>query len=641
MGFNKYFRKKSVTDILHQIQSGSDDGHGALGKHLGVRDLTAFGIAAIIGAGIFSTIGQASADGGPAVIFLFLFTALACGFAAFAYAEFASMVPVSGSAYTYSYVAFGELIAWIIGWALIMEYAIGNITVAISWSDYFTGLLSSGGIELPQWIQMDYLTASKAFDQATALMASGKTFDNLPAAIQAGYTAWNTCPTIGPLHLIADLPALLIIVLITWLVYRGMKESRNASNLMVVIKLCIILLVIAVGIFYVDTDNWDPFAPNGIGGILKGVSAVFFAYIGFDAISTTAEECKDPQRDLPRGMMWAIIICTLLYIAIALVLTGMVKYDQLAVGDPLAFVFDELNLKWLSGIIAVSAVVAMASVLLVFQMGQPRIWMSMSRDGLLPKKFATVHPKFKTPSFATIVTGFVVAVPALFMNLTMVTDLCSIGTLFAFVLVCGGVLVLQNKKDIPRGKFRTPYVNSKFIMPVLLVVAVVLSFTYNKESTMSFLTNERQLVAPADMITSMSEPEIESFKAHLMKSDSAGFSANNLDTESYLSALNSEHYIATLQAAGFNDVRMYETGWALFQHKIPMWIFIIIVLVLTYYAITQNLSLIPLLGLISCLYMMAELGVSNWIGFGIWLAVGLIVYFAYSSKNSKLNKTTA
>lgn len=203
------------------------------------------------------------------------------------------------------------------------------------------------------------------------------------------------------------------------------------------------------------------------------------------------------------------------------------------------------------------------------------------------------------------------------------------------------MLVLQNKKDIPRGKFRTPYVNSKFIMPVLLVVAVVLSFTYNKESTMSFLTNERQLVAPADMITSMSEPEIESFKAHLMKSDSAGFSANNLDTESYLSALNSEHYIATLQAAGFNDVRMYETGWALFQHKIPMWIFIIIVLVLTYYAITQNLSLIPLLGLISCLYMMAELGVSNWIGFGIWLAVGLIVYFAYSSKNSKLNKTTA
>jgi amino acid transporter len=219
-----------------------------------------------------------------------------------------------------------------------------------------------------------------------------------------------------------------------------MKESRNAGNLMVIVKLFIILLVIAVGAFYVDTTNWSPFAPNGVSGVLKGVSAVFFAYIGFDAISTTAEECKDPQRDLPRGMMWAIIICTILYIVIALVLTGMVSYNELNVGDPLAFVFEKLDLKWMSGIIAVSAVIAMASVLLVFQMGQPRIWMSMSRDGLLPKKFSRVHPKFKTPSYATVVTGFVVGIPALFMNLTMVTDLCSIGTLFAFVLVCAGVL---------------------------------------------------------------------------------------------------------------------------------------------------------------------------------------------------------
>src|SRR6185436_8242500 len=217
---------------------------------------------------------------------------------------------------------------------------------------------------------------------------------------------------------------------------------------------------------------------------------------------TTAEECENPQRDLPRGMMWALIVCTILYVIIALVLTGMVSYSELNVGDPLAFVFDKLNLKWMSGIIAVSAVVAMASVLLVFQMGQPRIWMSMSRDGLLPKKFSTVHPRFKTPSFATIVTGFVVAIPALFMNLTMVTDLCSIGTLFAFVLVCAGVLVLQNKTDIPRGKFKAPYVNSKFIMPVLLVLGLVLSFTYNKQGVIDFLTNEKQVFAPADLVTS-------------------------------------------------------------------------------------------------------------------------------------------
>jgi len=638
MRFNNLFRKKSVQDILKQVEKeGAGDGHGSLGKHLGVRDLAAFGIAAIIGAGIFSTIGKASADGGPAVIFLFIFTAIACGFAAFAYAEFASMVPVSGSAYTYSYVAFGELIAWIIGWALIMEYGIGNITVAISWSDYFTGLLESGGIHLPQWIQMDYLTASNGFEHATALMQSGKTFENLDTATQAAYTAWTTSPSIGSLHLIADLPALMIIVLITALVYRGMKESRNASNLMVVIKLCIILLVIAVGIFYVDTDNWNPFAPNGIGGILKGVSAVFFAYIGFDAISTTAEECKNPQRDLPRGMMWAIIICTILYVIIALVLTGMVNYSELNVGDPLAFVFQKLNLKWMSGIIAVSAVVAMASVLLVFQMGQPRIWMSMSRDGLLPKKFSKIHPKYKTPSFATIVVGFVVAVPALFMNLTIVTDLCSIGTLFAFVLVCAGVLVLQNKPDIPRGKFRTPYINAKFIMPVLLILSIVLSFTYNKEATMAFIKNEKQLNDATTIVTSLNESQVKDIKNYLLTKDSANFAANNLDLETYLSNLNEMQYASTLDYLSISEDLKYESGFNLFKHKIPMWIFIIITFVLTFYSITKNLSLIPLLGLISCLYMMAELGVSNWIGFGIWLIIGLIIYFLYGKKHSKLN----
>lgn len=637
MSLNSLFRKKSVVDILKQVEKNEADGHGSLGKHLGVRDLAAFGIAAIIGAGIFSTIGKASADGGPAVIFLFLFTAIACGFAAFAYAEFASMVPVSGSAYTYSYVAFGELIAWIIGWALIMEYGIGNITVAISWSDYFSGLLQSCGVHLPQWIQMDYLSASKGYDQAVALMQSGKLFENLDVATQSAYTAWTTAPTLGGLHFIADIPALFIIVFITWLVYRGMKESRNASNLMVVIKLCIILLVIAVGVFYVDTDNWSPFAPNGVGGILKGVSAVFFAYIGFDAISTTAEECKNPQRDLPRGMMYAIIICTILYIIIALVLTGMVNYSELNVGDPLAFVFEKLNLKWMSGIIAVSAVIAMASVLLVFQMGQPRIWMSMSRDGLLPKRFSKIHPKFKTPSFSTIVVGFLVAVPSLFMNLTMVTDLCSIGTLFAFVLVCAGVLVLQNKKDIPRGKFKTPYINAKFIMPVLLIGAIVLAFTYNKQASMDFVTNKKQLFGATDIITSLNQEQIATVKQHFAATDSVAFEASNKDLDTYLNSMDKEAYSKAVNALPINESLKYETGFSLFKHKIPMWIFIIISVFITIWTYRANLSLIPLLGLICCLYMMAELGVSNWIGFGIWLLAGLLIYFGYSRKNSKLN----
>lgn len=638
MNFSTLFRKKTVQDINDQVARNEADGHNSLGKHLTARDLTSFGIAAIIGAGIFSTIGKASSDGGPAVIFLFIFTAVACSFAAFAYAEFASMVPVSGSAYTYSYVAFGEIIAWIIGWALIMEYAIGNITVAISWSDYFTGLLESGGLHLPQWIQMDYLSASKGFEEATALMNGGKSFENLSESLQLAYTAYTTSPTIGSFHLVADLPALLIIVFITYLVYRGMKESRNASNLMVVVKLCIILLVIAVGVFYVDTANWTPFAPNGVGGILKGVSAVFFAYIGFDAISTTAEECKDPQRDLPKGMMWAIIICTILYVIIALVLTGMVNYADLNVGDPLAFVFDKLDLKWMSGIIAVSAVVAMASVLLVFQMGQPRIWMSMSRDGLLPKRFSKVHPKYKTPSYATIVTGFVVAIPALFLNLTMVTDLCSIGTLFAFVLVCAGVLVLQNKPDIPRGKFKTPYLNSKYIFPLLILVGAIIAFTVNKKATLDFITNEKQINNPTTIVTSLEETQVKEVLTYLQQN--LLVKDASADLEEVLSKISEDDkmYENVVSSLPIDNNLKYESGFQLFKHKIPMWIFLLSLVYFASWSWRKNLSLIPLLGLVCCLYMMAELSVWNWIYFSCWLLIGLAIYFGFSYKNSKLNE---
>ncbi|WP_442590356.1 amino acid permease [Pedobacter sp. AW31-3R] len=647
--FEKLFRKKSITKILDDAKNGYGDHGDSLHKTLGVRDLTAFGIAAIIGAGIFSTIGKASADGGPAVIFLFIFTAIACSFAAFAYAEFASMVPVSGSAYTYSYVAFGELVAWIIGWSLIMEYAIGNITVAISWSDYFTGLLSSiripalgiNGIHLPDWMTMDYLTAYNGHTHAEALLNAGKSYANLDEATRISNNAWMTAPLIGDFHLVADLPALGIIILITWLVYRGMKESKNASNAMVVVKLAVILLVLAVGIFYIDTSNWNPFAPNGVSGVLKGVSAVFFAYIGFDAISTTAEECKDPQKDLPRGMMWAIIICTILYVAIALVLTGIVRYDLLAVGDPLAFVFDQIDLKLMSGIIAVSAVFAMASVLLVFQMGQPRIWMSMSRDGLLPKRFSKIHPVYKTPSFATIVVGFVVAVPSLFMNLTIVTDLCSIGTLFAFVLVCAGVLVLQNKPNIQRGKFRIPYANSKYIIPVVFAGFIIAGFTIFKKETTAFITNEDKVHDPIAFITALNSEELKTVQNQINREQKQVHPVEkNIDTEAYLNSLTTEEYQLFMEKSTISSEKRFETGWGLFKHKIPMWIFFVICLVITYYCITKNLSLIPVLGLLSCLYMMCELGISNWIGFGIWLVIGLVVYFLYGYKHSKLNEKT-
>lgn len=647
MKFSTLFRKKNIHQIQQQLESGEHESeHGKLAKHLGVKDLTAFGIAAIIGAGIFSTIGNASANGGPAVIFLFIFTALACGFSAFAYAEFAGLVPVSGSAYTYSYVAFGEIMAWLIGWSLIMEYAIGNIAVAISWSDYFTGLLDNlhipflgiNGIHLPEWSTMDYLSATKGFDEASALIAKGDTFESLASNLQIAYTAYTHSPVVLGLHIICDIPALAIIFVITYLVYRGIKESKNAGNAMVVVKLAIVLLIISVGIFYVDTNNWSPFAPNGVSGILKGISAVFFAYIGFDAISTTAEECTNPQRDLPRGMMYSIIICTILYVLIALVLTGMVNYKELAVGDPLAFVFEKLNLKWLSGIIAISAVVAMASVLLVFQLGQPRIWMSMSRDGLLPKAFSKVHPKYKTPSFATIVTGFVVGVPALFMNLTAVTDLCSIGTLFAFVLVCGGVLVLQHTHPHHERKFKTPYLNSKYVYPVLLVIAFVLAFTFNKFGVENFMQS-RKLNAIENITAHMNLEQRSSLllKVHDHTELTGDESMQSNALEIMMSKVEPEMLASILKAEKVDEDIIFESGWNVFKHNIPLWIFLAASIALAYLCFKYHLSMIPVLGLSSCLFMMSEMGLSNWIGFTVWLLVGLVIYFLYGYKHSKLN----
>ncbi len=641
------FRRKQVGDILRQLEENQlSDAHSSLGKHLKVRDLTAFGIAAIIGAGIFSTIGEASYQAGPSVIFLFIFTAVACGFAAFAYAEFASIVPVSGSAYTYSYVAFGEIIAWIIGWALIMEYAIGNITVAISWSDYFTdmlrnlhiGILNIHGVNIPLWSQMDYLSAVSGHREALTLLESGKTLADLDQGIRTAYLAYEHSPNLFGFHVILDLPALFIIIFITGLVYRGIKESRNASNAMVIVKLAIILLVIGVGVFYIDVDNWSPFAPKGIPGILKGVSAVFFAYIGFDAISTTAEECENPQRDLPRSMMWSIVICTILYVAIALVLTGVVSYKLLRVGEPLAFVFNHIHLNQLSGIISISAVVAMASVLLVFQMGQPRIWMSMSRDGLLPKKFAQVHPKYKTPAFATIVVGFVVAIPALFMNLTMVTDLCSIGTLFAFVLVCGGVLMLQNRTDIPRGKFKTPYLNGKYVLPSLVIICVVVMFTQYPQKTNDFIFNKEKMKDKTEIIQKLDPNEVVALKNVLIRSENPKFVASGKNIEKYYAGQNTKVLIKDLSFLHLPKSHFYNYGWINFARKIPTWIFILFTLFISVMTFLNNLSMIPLAGLLSCLYMMSEIKLENWIYFFIWLFIGLLIYFGYGRKNSNLAK---
>jgi amino acid transporter len=588
-----------MTEHAQEIAGG--EGGGRLRRTLGVTDLTLMGIAAIVGAGIFAMIGKASFDGGPAVIFLFVFTAIACGFSALCYAEFASRIPVAGSAYTYAYASMGELIAWIIGWDLIVEYAIGNIAVAISWSDYFTNMLRGirieslgiNGIHVPAFLTMDYLSASRGFadgreaveqvlSQGYAMEAlSNMNSDQLsnisnalsPSLIEA-YQAWTNAPRLGGLPIIADFPALLIVLVITALVYIGIRESKFASNIMTVLKLGVILLVIFLGLTYVQPANWSPFAPNGVEGVMKGVAAVFFAYIGFDALSTTAEECKNPRRDLPIAMILSLVICTILYIALALVLTGMVSYTKLNVGDPLAFVFgaEGANLPIIAGIIAVSAVIALATVFLVFQIGQPRLWMAMSRDGLLPKVFSSIHPRFGTPWFATIVAGVVVAIPALFMNLTEVTDLASIGTLFAFVVVCAGVLFKD--KEFGREKRFVPYINSQFILPALLIAVGAAIFYFNPTVLSDFLT-----LTPKEG----------------------------------------------------------ETTFDAFSHKIPLIVFFVLTLALAILSLFKKLSLIPVLGVISCLYLMAQLEVSNWLRFGIWLLVGLIIYAVYGYRNSKLH----
>ena len=555
---NRLFRKKSVDQIL----SDAERGGSGLAKILGVRDLVSLGIAAIVGAGIFSTIGLASYNGGPAVSLLFVFVAFACVFTALSYAQFASTVPVSGSAYTYAYVAFGELFAWIIGWALVLEYAVSNMVVAISWSQYFVSMLEGFGIHLPKWMTM---APGYALDAHQKFLEVG--IENMEKIDKVALQAYDTAPRILDIPIIFDMPAGLITFLVTWLVYIGIKESRKASNIMVLIKIGIILAVIIGGIFFVKPENWTPFAPNGIGGVMSGVAAVFFAFIGFDSISTTAEECKNPQRDLPKAMIYCLLICAVLYVAITLVLTGMVNYKELNVKDPLAYVFEYVGFDHMAGIISVTSVIAITSALLVFQLAQPRIWMTMSRDGLLWKKFATIHPKYKTPSFATIVTGIVVAIPALFFKMDFFVDLTSVGTFFAFILVCCGVLYMDHSGLSKRSKFRVPYVNGKYIVGIGLIVGLILAVRFSGESISDWM--------------------------------SMGSSA-------------------------------------ILLHKSLVIVFWLAWLVLSVLSFKYNFSLLPVIGILVNLYLMSELGASNWIIFILWLLGGLAIYFGYGYRNSKL-----
>lgn len=553
---NQLFRKK--------IYSESDK-PTSLNRVLGVWDIVFFGLAAIIGAGSFSSLGEAIFRGGPGVISLYIICGVACGFTALSYAEFASRIPVAGSAYTYAYASFGELMAWIIGWALIMEYSFGNIYVAFSWSDYFTSFLERLGMHVPDYLSTSYPEARKAFENGS----ENRELIN----------AWTTAPIVGGLKFIADIPALIINILITALVYIGIKESKNFNNILVILKIAVILLIIGIGAFYINTDNWSPlnregipsFMPNGFSGVMAAVSGVFFAYIGFDALSVLAEETKNPKKNLPRGMIISLVISTLVYIALTLILTGMVDYKKFdGIGDPLSFIFapENSNLPWMEFIVSVTAILAITTVLLVFQMGQPRIWYAMSRDGLLPKRFSTIHEKYKTPGFATIITGIAVGVPILFTDKSFILDFTSIGTIFAFVLVNGGILLMPRKQKL-KGRFHMPYINSKYIFaPLFFTVAA--GFYYWQPEFFHQLT----------------------------------------------------HWSDPLEG----------------EFRLSVCIYLLINVLLCYLSVTRNLSLIPLLGLTSCLYLLTGMTHNNWLWFGIWFAIGLLIYFFYGMKNSKLEQ---
>jgi basic amino acid/polyamine antiporter, APA family len=463
------FRTKPLDTL---IAEGSDEAHG-LKKTLTTLDLISLGIGAIIGAGIFAVLGAASAGGdgippaGPGVTISILLTAVACGFCALCYAEFASLVPVAGSAYTYSYATLGEVIAWVIGWDLIIEYAVGNIAVAISWAAYFRQLLTGFGLNVPSWIATDYRSTLLA---AKTVAESGVA--SLGPEAKIAYDAHLHHPVVAGIPIVCNLLAVLIVALLTWLLVTGVKESARVNNVVVVLKIIVVLFFIGIGTAFINPGNWHPFFPGGVHGVWTGASLIFFAYIGFDAVSTAAEECRNPARDMPRGIIGSLAICTVLYVLCAIVLTGMIPIAQLrGVADPLAAALHYVGQEWAAGILAFGAVIAMTAVLLVFQLGQPRILMAMARDGLLGPWFGRIHPRYKTPHVSTILTGIFVAFFSAIANIDEVVQLTNIGTLFAFVLVCIGIILLRRREpDRPR-TFRVPLVP---LVPVLGIVSCVL-----------------------------------------------------------------------------------------------------------------------------------------------------------------------
>jgi APA family basic amino acid/polyamine antiporter len=462
---SQLFQRKPIAAMIPEGESG-------LKRVIGPGDLIMLAIGAVIGAGIFSSIGTAAAGevlpsgeivrygAGPALVVSFILLGAVCGLAALCYAELASMIPQAGSAYAYSYATLGELVAWIIGWDLILEYAVGNIAVAIAWSGYFNSLLTGFGITLPGYLTHGYRTALLSSDPAV-------------------HALLQTAPHIAGIPFLLNIPAFMIVMLITWLLYIGVKESVRANNIMVVVKLIVLAIFVGVGVMHVDTANFVPFAPNGWRGIHQGAAIVFFAYIGFDAISTAAEETRNPQRNMPIGILGGLAICTVIYVIVGLVATGLVPYEQLKAADPLAKALQLAGLTTAGWFVSLGAVVSLTAVLLVFQYGQPRIFFAMARDGLLPAWASRIHPKYRTPHITTVVTGVAVAVGALVLDENEIYDLTNIGTLSAFAIVCIGVLVLRRTDPDRHRPFRVKWLPVVALVGAGACIYVMLGLPYH------------------------------------------------------------------------------------------------------------------------------------------------------------------
>ena len=603
----KLFRIKTVKQILAE---SNREGH-QLKKVLGAIDLIALGIGAIIGAGIFVITGTAAAGGaghigaGPAIVISFIITGIACGFAALCYAEFASFIPIAGSAYTYSYATLGELVAWIIGWDLVLEYMVGSSTVAIGWSGYFKSLLDGFNIKLPSWTLTDIMSVMEAVDkplkfiekfkaqfpdlatQLTQAASAGGRFEKVGAMLnaissvpqeqmhsapllakfQALLMTYQAAPHIGDIPICLNIPAFMIIALVTTLLVVGISESAKVNSFIVGLKLVILFIFLGFGVFYIDPKNWVPFMPNGIAGIQTGAAMIFFAYIGFDAVSTTAEEAKNPGRDLPIGILGSLVVCTILYVAVAGVMTGMCPWNLLGTAEPVATALKHVGLNFLASyIISVGAVVALIAVLIVMQLGQPRIFFSMSRDGFVPKWLSHVHPRFKTPYRTTIISGIIVALCATFLNINEVAELCNIGTLFAFVLVCAGVAILRHKDS----EIAAPFSSNAF--PWALIIGAVVF-------------------------------EVIGF---MVKNPALKLAAHAL--------------LIILVIIAFIASFMYKKSKVKRPFMAPL------------------VPWVPLCGILTCVYLMLGLPLQTWIRFVVWLAIGLVIYFCYGIRHTKYDE---